>query len=160
ESFVFPLDPVPAVEVSRAVPTHNWTGIYLGLNGGYAFGGSSWTDSVTATSSGNFGTSGFVFGGTLGGDYQIGSLLFGIEGDQDWSNTSGFGTFTSSPLCTGGCLTGTTWLGTLRGRLGYAFNRVLVYGTAGGAWGDVRANYSNGAISGSIEPGWTAGAGV
>ena len=47
-------------------PFVNWTGIYLGLNGGFSFGGSNWTDSVTASSTGNFGTSGFVFGGTAG----------------------------------------------------------------------------------------------
>jgi len=50
----------------------NWTGLYLGVNGGYAFGGSDWTDSVTDGSTGNFNTSGFVFGGTLGGNYQVG----------------------------------------------------------------------------------------
>ena len=61
-------------------PVVNWTGIYLGLNGGFTFGASNWTDSVTASSTGNFGNSGFVFGGTVGANYQIGSLVFGVEG--------------------------------------------------------------------------------
>ena len=52
----------------------HWTGIYLGLNGGFTFGASNWTDSVTASSTGNFGNSEFVFGGTVGANYQIGSL--------------------------------------------------------------------------------------
>ena len=48
----------------------------------------------------------------------------------------------------------------MRGRAGYAFDRALVYGTAGAAFGDVRANFSNDAVSSTTEPGWTAGAGV
>ena len=64
-------------------PIFNWTGIYLGVNGGFSFGGSDWTDSVTGTSSGSSGTSGFIFGGTLGANYQAGSLVFGVEADGD-----------------------------------------------------------------------------
>ena len=141
-------------------PVIDWTGIYLGFNAGYSFGGSDWTDSVTGSSTGNFGTSGFVFGGTLGANYQVGSLVFGVEGDGDGADASGFGTFTAANLCAGGCLTNNTWLGTLRGRAGYAFDRFFAYGTAGAAFGDVRANFSNGAVSSAIKAGWTAGGGV
>ena len=96
------------------------------------------TDSVTTTSTGNFGTSGFVFGGTVGANYQVGSLVFGVEADGDWADASGFGTFTASSLCAGGCLTTSSWLSTLRGRAGYAFDRFFVYGTGGAAFGNVR----------------------
>jgi len=138
----------------------NWTGIYLGVNGGYTFGGSKWSDSVTGNSSGSFGTSGFVFGGTVGANYQVGSLVFGVEGDGGWANASGFGTFTATSLCAAGCLTSDTWLGTARGRVGYAFDRFLVFATAGAAFGDIRAKFSNGPISRSTEVGWTVGAGI
>ena len=141
-------------------PVVNWTGIYLGLNGGFSFGGSNWTDSVTGGSSGNFGTSGFVFGGTVGANYQVGSLVFGVEADGDWADASGFGTFTASALCTGACFTTSSWLSTVRGRAGYAFDRFLVYGTGGAAFGNVRANFSNDPVTSSIEAGWTVGAGV
>jgi len=141
-------------------PVIDWTGIYLGFNAGYSFGGSAWTDSVTGSSTGSFGTSGFVFGGTLGANYQVGSLVFGVEGDSDWADASGFGTFTATNLCAGGCLTTNSWLGTVRGRAGYAFDRFFAYGTAGAAFGDVRANFSNGAVSSETRAGWTAGAGV
>ena len=141
-------------------PFVNWTGIYLGLNGGFSFGGSNWTDSVTASSTGNFGTSGFVFGGTAGANYQVGSFVFGVEADGDWADVSGFGTFTAAGLCAGGCFTKNTWLSTVRGRAGYAFDRFLVYGTAGAAFGSVRANFSNDPVSGATEAGWTVGAGV
>ena len=63
----------------------NWTGFYLGVNGGFTFGGSDWTDSVTGASSDVFGTSGFIFGGTLGANYQAGSWVFGVEADGDWA---------------------------------------------------------------------------
>jgi len=141
-------------------PAIDWTGIYLGFNAGYSFGGSDWTDSVTGSSTGSFGTSGFVFGGTLGANYQVGSLVFGIEGDGGGADASGFGTFTATNLCAGGCLTTNTWLGTVRGRAGYAFDRFFAYGTAGAAFGDVRAKFSNGAVSSATKAGWTAGAGV
>jgi iron complex outermembrane receptor protein len=141
-------------------PVVNWTGIYLGINGGFSFGGSNWTDSVTASSTGNFGTSGFVFGGTVGANYQVGSLVFGVEADGDWADSSGFGTFTASSLCAGGCLTTSSWLSTVRGRVGYALDRFLVYGTGGAAFGNVRANFSNDPVTSSVEAGWTVGAGV
>ena len=161
-------DPRPAI-VSKSPspdwtaltsPAVNWTGIYLGLNGGFTFGGSNWTDSVTGGSSGNFGTSGFVFGGTVGVNYQVGSLVFGVEADGDWADASGFGTFTASALCTGACFTTSSWLSTVRGRAGYAFDRFFVYGTGGAAFGNVRANFSNDPVTSSIEAGWTVGAGV
>jgi iron complex outermembrane receptor protein len=161
-------DPSPPV-VTKAAPVAwtettslavNWTGIYLGLNGGFSFGASNWTDSVTGGSSGNFGTSGFVFGGTVGANYQVGSLVFGVEADGDWADASGFGTFTASALCTGACFTTSSWLSTVRGRAGYAFDRFFVYGTGGAAFGNVRANFSNDPVTSSIEAGWTVGAGV
>jgi iron complex outermembrane recepter protein len=151
----------PSLDWTRSQsPPVNWTGIYLGINGGFTFGGSNWTDSVTGFSSGDFGTSGFVFGGTVGANYQVGSFVFGVEADGDWADTSGFGTFTASPLCTGACFTTSSWLSTVRGRAGYAFDRFLVYGTGGAAFGNVRANFSNDPVTSSIEAGWTVGAGI
>jgi outer membrane immunogenic protein len=150
----------PIAWTGTASPAVSWTGIYFGLNGGFTFGASNWTDSVTASSTGNFSTSGFVFGGTVGANYQVGSLVFGVEADGDWADASGFGTFTASALCAGGCLTTSSWLGTVRGRAGYALDRFLIYGTGGAAFGNVRANFSNDSVGSTTEAGWTAGAGV
>jgi iron complex outermembrane recepter protein len=153
----------PVSSTDSAVTAVDWTGIYLGVNGGFTFGGSDWTDIVTGSSSNVFNTSGFVFGGTLGANYQAGSWVFGVEGDGDWADSSGFGTFTTTSttsLCAGGCLTKNTWLVTARGRAGYAFDRFLVYGTGGAAFGNVQANFSNDSVSSAAEAGWTAGAGI
>ncbi len=150
----------PVTWFEATSPVVNWTGIYLGLNAGFSFGGSEWIDSVAGGSTGNFGTSGFVFGGTVGANYKVGSLVFGVEADGDWADASGFGTFTATSLCAGGCLTQNTWLSTVRGRVGYALDRFLVYGTGGAAFGNVRANFSNDPVSSATEAGWTVGAGV
>ena len=48
----------------------------------------------------------------------------------------------------------------MRGRAGYAFDRYLVYGTAGAAFGNVQANFSNDPVSSATKTGWTVGAGV
>jgi iron complex outermembrane recepter protein len=160
---VFAGSPAPPIVTKAAAPPappFSWTGIYLGLNGAYSFGSSDWTRVVIGASSGNFRTSGFAFGGTVGANYQIGRFVFGVEGDGDWTDASGFGTFTAASFCAGGCLTNNNWLATARGRIGYAFDRILAYGTGGAAFGDVRANFPNDPVSSVTEAGWTVGAGV
>lgn len=57
------------------------------------------------------------------------------------------------------CETKQTWLGTLRARVGYAANRVLFYGTVGGAYGNIETGVAGNLVSTS-KPGWTAGAGI
>ena len=108
------------------------------------------------TPTGNFSTSGYLIGGTLGGNYQWGQFVLGIEGDGDWTNLTG----TSTTNCGVGCTTQSDWLATVRGRAGYAFDRVLVYGTGGGAFANVQAAYAALPFSSSTQTGWTAGGGV
>src|SRR5664280_2311985 len=57
----------------------SWTGFYAGINGGYAWGQSSWSDPAVGASSGNFNTSGGLIGGQLGYNWQTGALVLGIE---------------------------------------------------------------------------------
>ena len=125
----------PAAYVPAPLPVYTWGGIYIGANGGYGFGSSSFG---TPLGSGSFDPTGFVAGGTLGFNYQFGSFVLGIEGDGDWANISAS---TSGGGCgaVGNCQTSLGWLATVRGRAGYAFDRVLVYGTAGGAGGGITA---------------------
>lgn len=158
-----PLQKAPAYVPS---PLYDWSGVYVGINGGYAFGNSSWGNSVN---SGNFNVNGGVAGGTLGLNVQSGEFVYGLEGDMDWADIRGSSTTSATSVycsaiffpCT--YKTSDDWLATARGRLGYAFNRVLVYGTGGAAFGDIKASESDitGADSSSnTEFGWTAGAGV
>ena len=135
---------------------YNWTGFYVGVNGGGAFGQSNWTAPPPAT--GNFTVDGGLVGGTVGANYQLGSVVFGVEADADWSNVTGT-TFNTS--CAGvGCETDSGWLATVRGRVGYAWDRFLAYGTAGGALANVQAAAGQFPFSSSTQVGWTAGAGV
>src|SRR5580692_8636813 len=69
----------PAVYIP-APPAFSWTGVYIGLNAGYAFGQSNWTSPLGST--GWFNVSGALAGGTIGGNYQIGQLVVGAEGDR------------------------------------------------------------------------------
>jgi len=168
--------PSPYAPPPDAAPVFNtlydWRGLYVGLNGGYVFGTSAWSDpsNLAATSSGNFRTDGFLAGGTLGGNFQSGALVFGIEGDIDWqglkgSSTSAFCTSVSTTPGGGAaglnCRTQSDWLITARGRIGYAFDRVLLFATGGIAMTDVQAGLSALPFQISLgQIGWAAGGGV
>jgi outer membrane immunogenic protein len=162
-----PMPPrAPAMYVPTVVPVYNWGGIYFGANGGYGFGNSKWTDpnnlSLLGTT-GQFSTTGFVVGPTLGANFQTDAFVFGIEGDYDGSWIDGkVSSLYCGSLGFGGaaqCETKNTWIATLRGRVGYAVDRVLFYATAGGALGDIQAGANTGLLS-STKGGWAAGAGV
>jgi outer membrane immunogenic protein len=143
--------PPPFVPVVATV--YNWGGIYLGLNGGYAFGSSKWSSSPV--SSGNFSVTGPAIGGTLGVNIQSDAFVFGVETDLDYSPVKG----DAPPVFCATCQTSNTWLGTTRARAGYAANRVLFYGTAGGAYGNIKATVL-GLSNTTTEFGWVAGGGV
>jgi len=135
--------------------TFNWTGFYVGINAGGDFGISSFN--FPAMPTGQIRTSGFIGGGTAGYNYQIGSWVFGAEGDIDGSTTSG------SVRCLGGgviCQTRNDWLGTARGRVGYAIDRFLPYLTGGLAVGDIKATDPPFAGVTKTKAGWTVGGGV
>jgi outer membrane immunogenic protein len=140
----------PYVKAPIYNPVFTWTGFYLGLNGGGGWGQSSWDRT------GTFDLSGGVIGGTVGFNWQTGQVVLGIEGDADWSGMSG----TTSTLCPVGCTTRNDWLGTVRGRVGYAFDRFLPYVTGGLSAGDIRATTPGFAGATQTNLGWTIGAGM
>jgi len=140
----------PYVKAPIYNPVFTWTGFYLGLNGGGGWGRSSWDRT------GSLDLSGGVIGGTAGFNWQTGQVVFGIEGDVDWSGVSG----TTLTACAPGCATQNDWLGTVRGRLGYSFDRFLPYITGGLAAGDIKATTPGFAGASQTNLGWTIGAGV
>ena len=119
----------------------SWTGFYAGINGGYAWGRSSWSDPAVGADSGNFNTSGGLVGGQLGYNWQTGPVVLGIETDADWMSVKG-STAGSGGVCAadggGQCQTQQSWVGTTRARVGYAFDRWLPYVTGGVAYGNIR----------------------
>jgi len=135
-----------------AAPYYNWTGFYVGINGGGAWGSSSWD------STGSFDLSGGMIGGTVGYNWQTGPWVLGVEGDLDWASVKGS---TNVITCTtANCQTENTWLGTARGRVGYAFDRFMPYITGGLAFGGVDANQAPFPGGSSTQVGWAVGAGL
>jgi outer membrane immunogenic protein len=144
----YPVAPVAPAPIY--VPIYNWTGVYLGINGGGAWGKSQW-DGID-----NFDISGGLLGGTVGYNWQFGQVVVGAEGDVDWSSIKG----TTVVRCAAGCSTRNHWLATVRGRVGYVFNRFLPYLTAGLAVGDIDATVPGLPAGSTTKAGWTVGGGV
>jgi outer membrane immunogenic protein len=153
-------EPVPVVEE----PLFTWTGFYVGIQGGYV-----WTDfdgDLDGGIDGDFDSlDGGLFGGYVGYNFQYGAWVFGAEGDFNgvWndddftvSGVPGVPTFTVSP--------DTSWLASLRARVGYSWDRALFFATGGVAWTQANADVTVvGGPAFSFEEtftGWTLGAGV
>lgn len=132
---------------------YNWTGFYVGGTVGYGTGTSDWDFySVEAK------PKGMVYGATLGYNWQAGSLVYGLEGDYNFSNMKG--SVTCAVAFT--CETENTWFATFRGRIGYAFDRFMPYITAGGAYGNIKASINTVPPVSASESklGYTFGAGL
>jgi outer membrane immunogenic protein len=127
--------------VNQPLNFYSWAGPYLGGNLGWAWG--LVDNNVTKPS-------GFVGGAQAGYNFQTGPWVFGVEGDLQATGASD--TFApwkfSNP-----------WFGTVRGRGGYAFNNVFLYGTAGLAFGELTGQ-TFGASESHTNIGWTVGLGA
>jgi outer membrane immunogenic protein len=123
---------------------YNWTGAYIGINGG---GG--WGDVGSVDTSGGF------VGGTLGYNWQQGNGVFGIETDIAWSGIDGTTSFAGVPVSAG-----SDWFGTVRGRLGFAADRALWFVSGGLAYGNVNVSAPGFASTDTTNAGWALGGGV
>ena len=169
--------PAPSYAPPTAyVDTNSWTGFYAGINGGYGWnsGGNSFgysdggsgfingTDQSAAPApQGGFG------GGQIGYNFQRGSFVFGVETDIQGAAIGDRVTGLTVNGNDFGSRESVDWFGTMRGRIGYAFGRFLIYGTGGVAYGGVRegafvTNGSNAVSFGNngTQIGWVAGGGV
>ena len=165
--------PAPVYKAPPPIPQFSWTGFYLGGNLGAAWTTGNVTDTLTGLNFSSTSNATFAGGGQVGFNYQISSLVLGVEGDFDWlsnNNNSTVGvvipgvglghTFNAS--------LNNRWVTTLTGRLGFAWDRVLLYGKGGGAWvgnngftvTDVTTGVSVSDSSTSTRTGWTAGGGL
>jgi outer membrane immunogenic protein len=160
--------PVKAPEIAPIV--YNWSGCYLGIEGGGNWGKASETDAADLHPAfvglplvAPFNLSGVLAGGTAGCNYQVGTWVFGVEGDLSWTNTNGsandlppFNTASTNPVSE-------KWIDTVRGRVGAAWDRALFYATGGVAF--ARTDVIKCPIIGCIDDsqtrtGWVAGVGV
>ena len=157
------------------VMAYNWSGFYLGGNLGGKW--SQYESSITSGSGAVLGFSGsgdasFVGGGQIGYMWQTGQWVFGIEGDIDATRLSKSFTAVTGvgPFVPGDTLAlRNDWQASARGRIGYAWDRTLIYFTGGGSWANIKAaaNFVPvGAIPGTVVSGdrtpfgWTIGGGL
>jgi outer membrane immunogenic protein len=156
---LWPGPPTYQEQRAAAPPTYNWSGFYVGMNGGGGFGNAPWAsgpDGTTGTSSISNG----LFGGTIGyNDQTIGNLVVGEEADLDWAPIKAI---VPSAACAPGCEFKTSWLATARLRVGYAFDRFLPYVTAGVSITDFTADILGQPFGAehSNNFSWTVGAGL
>jgi opacity protein-like surface antigen len=118
----------PVYKTAQATAAYNWTGFYVGANAGAAWGFTNWNfpDEGAAI---NPRFAGFLGGGDLGYNYQVGKWVFGLEGDASWTNAHG-----TRPCPTDffhNCEVDINWLSTVTGRVGYAWDRLLIYAKGG-----------------------------
>jgi outer membrane immunogenic protein len=163
------------VKAAPPVVIYDWTGFYLGISGGGSFGGSNHVDPNGSNMTGDgILVRGGLVGGTVGYNWQMSSLVIGFEGDLSWVGEYGShvdnglappaGVQLASPNFQS--FTKETWLGTARGRVGYAVNNLLFYGTGGYAGAGVQAginstiNNAQVFSASSTHSGWTAGGGL
>ena len=159
----------PAYKTPLPLP-FTWTGVYIGGNAGYGWQANS-NDIVltdpSATTAALKQTGGFV-GLQMGYNYQMGLLVLGIEGDVQAANIKN--SFTRVIDAAGDTLNASgnvDEFGTIRGRIGAAFDQVLVYATGGAALGGL-SNTLNVTTAGgfaslqndSTQLGYTVGAGI
>ncbi|MFA6265221.1 MAG: outer membrane protein [Pseudolabrys sp.] len=135
---------------------YSWTGLYVGLNGGYAWGKADVSNAL-----GSFTTNsqhGWLLGGTLGYNLQNGVWVWGIEGDADYAFVKG----NASNVATcgaGTCEVKNTWFASARGRIGYAIDRWMPFITGGAAFAGLKVSPSTGGSSTKNTTGWTIGGG-
>jgi outer membrane immunogenic protein len=157
--------PVPYYKAPPVEPIATWQGFYIGLEGGGGWGHTTQTD-TTGFSSGRYDVSGGLVGGTLGYNWQFNQVVFGLEGDGSWADING--STSGGGFCGGGggtCTAKLDALGTVRGRVGYAFGNVLPFVTGGLAIADINGSEGGGlntavGSGSSTVTGWTVGGGL
>ena len=160
-----------------SVPT--WTGFYVGIHAGYAWG--DWAGDLTFDPGTGplfvfdpphrtINANGGVLGGQIGFNYQVNYFVFGLEADASWTNLKGSNSFTTFDGATNWAIENRLeWFATVRGRAGIATNNLLFYGTAGVAFGQTKGDLVVTALPAFVTAGgsatenhigWAAGGGV
>ena len=146
---ILPPEP-PAAPPVEFVPAATWSGAYVGAFAGYNFG--KFDPRTGGAALGDTDADGFAGGAFAGINFQNGAFVYGAEADLGYSGADG-----TEPVT--GAVAEQGIFGSLRARLGYAFDPFLIYATAGGA--ATQAEVSLGGVSDeNTHLGWTAGVGA
>lgn len=155
------LAPAAAADWDSAFPVespYNWSGLYAGIHGGYAWAnwngqlfyedwesGAAYWEAPFNFSDQSISADGWFGGLQAGANQQYGSLVVGLEADVAWTGIDGSKVLEPYPESAKGPA---NWqienkldvFGTVRGRLGVANDKLLLYGTGGFAWAKVSSN--------------------
>ncbi len=153
------MEPAPVPMMAAAPNAFDWSGVYLGVQGGYGFGDSRIDDNGLSTLDHGVDTDGWFAGGVVGGLWQWNALVVGLEAEMNWSGIDG-----DNQIQPGNFIgTEINWFGSANAKLGYAWDRILFYGTGGVAFANIDTSQRFGALSFSNDEnyvGWTVGAGI
>ena len=163
------LRPYTKAPPPMAPPPFSWTGFYVGLNAGgkWASVDQTLTSGATVITATDNNASSWIAGGQVGYNWQMGQWVLGIEGDidaQDFSRSAVLAT-PIGPFIAGDAFSvESKWQASLRGRVGYAIDRVLLYATGGVAWTQRKATVTlvglGTATNDDVVTGGTVGAGI
>ena len=172
-----------AAQAADVAPAgYDWSGFYIGANAGVAWNNSS-VDNRIYTIGENINElenridgnqAAFTAGGLIGYNYQVDRVVMGVETDFNYlgfSDSNDGGLVSDDAVYTTHGSFEADWFGTIRARLGYAFDNLLIYGTGGAAYGHMSADgkvvqeFSTGTATwkGSTDTtnwGWTVGGGA
>ena len=159
-----PVRSAPPVYVPPPLPVFSWTGLYIGGQAGYAFGEDHGVNPGNAPAGRTSHPSGFIGGGHVGYNFAgipglaagIGGLVVGLEGDIDGS------TYRDTYGVTAVATMRNDIQGSVRGRIGYAVDRVLFYATGGAAFATFHDEFRNPTLAAfsTSRVGYTVGGGV
>ena len=145
----------PVYKAPAVAPVTNWSGWYVGGHVGYLWGETTvWDDSVLLEKDAK--TNGFIGGLLAGYNWQSGAWVFGGEADFGWTNAHGTGNQSENGPVNHYKF---HWTSHVRGRLGYAFDNVLVFAAGGLALTDFDYTQTGLQAFGTVYTGWTIGGG-
>jgi outer membrane immunogenic protein len=177
---------LPAKAPVYVAPAFSWTGFYIGAHAGYHWGSDrastaadpvGWTlggvAAIDAITPGTVHPNGFIGGGQIGFNWQVNSIVWGIEADASWMDGTATRAVTGFAFINPADVFTTTaqsrFFGTLRPRVGLAVDRALFYVTGGLAVTNVKFTDSFGSFGNTVvaaissnttRVGWTVGGGI
>lgn len=137
---IYSPEPTYVTEKAAQSPVVDWSGFYVGAQGGYDRSQIGFEGKNDDLSGGTVG----VFGGY---NFDYAGLVFGVENDFNYNRNDGD-------------VVGLNWDGSARGRVGYAWDRILFYGTAGLAVAGGSVDVAGIGKKDDFLIGWTVGAGA
>jgi outer membrane immunogenic protein len=150
-----------------APPVYDWSGFYVGVHAGYGWDETGLDEAPAGWTTEISDGDGILGGAQAGFNFQTGSFVFGVEGDVSGADISRTYSFDDGGGNDFDLESSLDWLVTIRGRLGFAFDNFLIYGTGGyaraGSETTLVGTVGGAAVSQTSDDdfdGWAAGGGI